>query len=239
MAKILVLAHSGFGKSTSLGAIPELNIQGLNPDETFVITATSKPLPFRGSAKIYKVCERGKPPAEGNRIISNDGHLIARAINYVAQNRKEIKNIVIDDSNYIMQDYYMDNALKKGYDVFKEIGVFMNAIFKAMEEAADINFIMIAHPEEYRDSNLDTISYRYKTVGKMTADYITPEGKFDIVLFGKQSYDTKEKKVTKQFVTNYDGQYPAKSAPGMFEELYIPNDLGYVIAAVNEYYGEE
>lgn len=47
---------------------------------------------------------------------------------------------------------------------------------------------------------------------------------------------TNDKKVLKQFVTNYDGQFPAKSPVGMFEETYIPNDLGYVISKVEEYY---
>lgn len=70
----------------------------------------------------------------------------------------------------------------------------------------------------------------------MTQDYITPEGKFDIVLFGKQTYDEQTKKVTKQFVTNFDGQFPSKSAPEMFEDLYIPNDLGFIVEKVNKYY---
>jgi hypothetical protein len=112
----------------------------------------------------------------------------------------------------------------------------MDAIFSAMETSSDVNFIMMAHYEEFKDSSADTISYRYKTTGKMVNDYITPEGKFDIVLYGKQSYDEQEKKVTKQFVTNYDGQFPAKSPVGMFEQTYIPNDLGAVIETVNEYY---
>lgn len=67
-------------------------------------------------------------------------------------------------------------------------------------------------------------------------DYITPEGKFDIVLFGKQSFDEQTKKITKNFVTNFDGRFPSKSPVGMFEELYIPNDLGYVEKAVRAYY---
>ena len=36
MAKILALAASGFGKSTSFGNIPELGIKGLDPNNTFV-----------------------------------------------------------------------------------------------------------------------------------------------------------------------------------------------------------
>lgn len=238
MAKVLILAPSGFGKTTSIGNIPELNLKGLNPGNTFIISATSKPLPFKGSNKSYKIIDPSQPPTKenGNRLISNNGAFISKCISYVVTNRPEIKDIVIDDSNYIMQDYYMANAMKKGYDVFKELGAAMNSIFVTMELYSNVNFFMMAHYEEYRDSNEDTISYRFKTVGKMVQDYITPEGKFDIVLFGKQSYDEQEKKVIKQFVTNFDGRFPAKSPVGMFKELYIPNDLGYVEDTINEYY---
>jgi hypothetical protein len=217
-----------------MGDIPELKIKGLNPETTFIISATSKPLPFRGSSKAYPI---GKPTdAAIKRYVSNNGDQIAAAIKYIIESRKEIKDIVFDDSNYVMQDYYMANALRKGYDVFKEIGKFMDAIFSAMELATSVNFIMMAHYEEYKDSSADTVSYRYKTTGKMVNDYITPEGKFDIVLYGKQSYDEQSKIVTKQFVTNYDGQFPAKSPVGMFKDTYIPNDLGVVIDVVNKYY---
>lgn len=238
MAKILILAPSGFGKSTSIGHLPEIGIEGLNPNDTFVISATSKPLPFRGSNKFFRVVDSLAPPTKenGNRLISNHGTFIAKTINYILANRPEIKNIVIDDANYIMQDYYMANSAKKGYDTFKEIGASMGSVFTAMENSSSVNFYMMAHYEEYRDSNEDTISYRFKTVGKMVQDYITPEGKFDIVLFGKQSFDEQTKKITKNFVTNFDGRFPSKSPVGMFEELYIPNDLGYVEKAVRAYY---
>ena len=65
--------------------------------------------------------------------------------------------------------------------------------------------------------------------------YITPEGKFEIVLYGKASFDEKEKKSIREFVTNDDRVYPSKSPVGMFD-LYIPNDLGYVVDKINEYY---
>ena len=234
MAKVLVLGASGFGKTTSIGNIPEFNIKGLNPEETFIISATSKPLPFKGSKRSYPV---GKPnDKDVRRYVTNEGDKIAAAIEYILENKPEIKNIVLDDSNYVMQDYYMANALRKGYDVFKEIGVFMDKIFSAMEKSWNVNFFMLAHFEEFRDSSADTVSYRFKTTGKMTQDYITPEGKFDVVLYGKQSYNEQDKKVTKQFVTNYDGQFPSKSPVGCFDELYIPNDLGYVADKLEEYY---
>jgi hypothetical protein len=74
-----------------------------------------------------------------------------------------------------------------------------------------------------------------KTIGKMLDNKVTLEGLFTIVLYGKQTWDDKEKKVSKHFVTNFDGQYPAKSPVGMFEETYILNDLGAVAKAINVY----
>ena len=137
-----------------------------------------------------------------------------------------------------MQDYYMAKAITGGYDVFKKIGYFMGNIFTAIENVPnDKNFIVMAHFEEYKDSNTDTISFRLKTVGKMVSDYITAEGKFEIVLFGKQAVEEKEDKkiLIKKFVTNFDGQYPAKSPYGMFSDIYIPNDLGFIKNQIDEY----
>ena len=69
--------------------------------------------------------------------------------------------------------------------------------------------------------------------------YITPEGKFEIVLFGKATFKESDKKSIREFVTNDDGLYSsAKSPIGMFGNLYINNDLGYVTKRVTEYYEE-
>jgi hypothetical protein len=69
---------------------------------------------------------------------------------------------------------------------------------------------------------------------KMVQEYLTPEGKFDVMLFGKSQYNESVKKVEKFFVTENDGQYPAKSQ-GLFYDLYIKNDMGLVVDAVRNY----
>jgi hypothetical protein len=238
MSKILILAQSGFGKTTSIAKIPELGHIGLDPNETYIISVTSKPLPFGASGGVYKIVTPDNFN-EGRRVVTSNGVVVSQIIKLISDPKSPIKNIVLDDSNYLMQDYYMARAVAGGYDVFKEIGKMMHGIFAAAENLrADQNFIMMAHYEEYRDSSSDTISYRYKTVGKMVQDYITPEGKFDIVLFGKQTINESEKKIEKKFVTNYDGQFPAKSPIGMFKETYIPNDLGLVVKTINEFYNQ-
>jgi hypothetical protein len=229
MSNILLLAESGFGKSHSIGKFDELGHIGLDPTKTFIISVTNKPLPFRGWKKNYVLCEC--KPTTGNYMINNGGTSIADTIAFIAESRLDIENIVIDDMQYIMSDYYMQKAKKGGFDVFKDIGFFMGKIFHAFQKFTRGNIIVTSHYEPTNDD-----SYKAKTVGKMVDQYLTIEGKFEIVLYGRQEYDEKSKKAVKQFVTNYDGQYPAKSPYGMFEDLYIKNDLGFVISKLNEYY---
>jgi hypothetical protein len=109
--------------------------------------------------------------------------------------------------------------------------------FKGFPE--DKNIICCAHYEEYKDKNGDSISYKFKTTGKMVDDYITPEGKFDIILFGKVGYDPENKKPIKHFVKEFDGEYPAKDSLGALDDLpdEIPNDLSIVVDKLREIYG--
>ena len=235
MAKILVLAKSGFGKSTSIGEIPELGIKGLDPSTTYLISAVNKPLPFRGANKKFVMTTYENPTA-GNRVVTNDAEQVANLITMVGHPDSPFETIVLDDMNYISQDYYMKNALKGGWDTPKKIGYGMGLIFDAINSVPENKTIIcLAHFEEYKDKNGDSISYRYKSTGNMVDQYITPEGKFEIVLYGKATYDNKEKRSIREFVTNDDGVYPAKSPVGMLD-LYVPNDLGYIVDAVKAYY---
>ena len=235
MPKILVLAPSGFGKSTSLGQIPELGIKGLNPEETFLISVTSKPLPFKGSASAYPICQPGDLTS-GRRIITDNAKDIAFIFNALAAS--PFKNIVWDDSNYVMQNWYMANALAKGWDAPKQIGYMMGQIFDAIEklDALGKNIFILAHGESVPGPD-GRIYMKYKATGKMVDEYLTVEGKVDVTLIGISRYDATDKKAVKEFLTNENEQYSsAKSPVGMFDRQLIPNDLGLVADKIAEYY---
>lgn len=236
MARILCLAPSGFGKSTGIGAVPEFELKGLSPEDTYVISVTSKPLPFRGSAKQFPVTTITEL-AKGRRVISNKPEEIEKVLLTLALPESPIKNVVIDDFNYIMQDYYMDNALKTGWDTPKKIGFDMNKIFKAMEKFESTkNVIVLAHGEDVPKPD-GRIYTKMKTTGKMVDEYVTPEGKFDVVLVGRSKFA--DKKVIKEYITNEDETYSSPKSPvGMFTEPYIGNDLGAIIEQINKYYHE-
>lgn len=237
MPKILVLAPSGFGKSTSIGQVPELEIQGLDPEETYIISVTSKNLPFKGSAGAYPVTTSSNLKG-GRRVITNNAKELEAILLNLAES--PFKNIVWDDANYVMQDWYMSNALAKGWDAPKTIGFFMGRIFDAIEklDSAGKNIFILAHGEAV--PNPDGRTYmKFKTTGKMVDEYLTIEGKVDVTLIGISRYDSASKKVIKEYLTNENEQYAsAKSPIGMFEEQFIPNDLGIVVNKLLEYYGQ-
>ena len=241
MAKILVLAKLGFGKTTSWAGREKLGIKELDPKETYVIQCIGRGVPNPN----YKLCPSNevKDMAKGNRVqVDNITGLdrFKRVADFIEFLKKSpFKNIVIDDFNYLAQDFYMANAMKGGWDTPKQIGYGMGLIFDAMKGLPeDKNIICCAHYEEYKDKNGDSISYKFKTTGKMVDDYITPEGKFDIILFGKQTFDAESKKPLKVFVKEFDGEFPAKDSIGVLDALdnEIPNDLSIVVNAIKEFY---
>lgn len=242
MCKILVLAKSGFGKTTSYCGREKLGIKGLNPKETYLIQCIGRAIPNRNY--VLTKSPEIKDLTTGNRVqvdtITGQERFkrVADIIN--ALKSSPYKNIVIDDFNYLSQDYYMANAMKGGWETPKQIGYGMGLIFDAFRGfPEDKNIICLAHYEEYKDKNGDSISYRFKSIGNMVDGYITPEGKFDIILFGKSSFDAEKKVAVKEFVKEFDGEFPAKDSIGALDNLpdTIPNDLFIVVEELRKIYG--
>lgn len=241
--KILVLAHSGFGKTTAACPIPELNIKGLDPKSTFFITTTSRELPYRGGFKDYKtgslkeLSEMGRTKKIFNRLITDNPKTIAKAL-YLLNSIPIFTDVVVDDYNYVMQNYYASNAVVGGFDVFKSIGDGQSKVFKVLDTAfasPTKNLWILAHPEEGVSEGMRE-RYIMKTAGKMVRQYLTPEGKFDMIVCGHSSWDDVENKAKKVFITNeHELISGAKTFPGMFE-LEIPNDFGYMKEKIKEYY---
>lgn len=232
---IAVVTESGFGKSTSYGQIPELNIMGLAAEETLVVNIKGKPLPFKGWRKLYKPIDPNKRPDTENYLETTDPALIIKTLQFFDASRPDIKNVLIDDYQYLMAEEFMANALKTGFDKYNKLAKNAYDVINAgLKMRSDINFIILTHAETDKEGQ-----WKMKTIGKMLDEKVTLQGLFTVVLYGKETYDATEKKVSKKFVTNFDGDYPAKSPVGMFEEIYIPNDLGLVVQKINQYYNGE
>lgn len=218
-----IVGQSGCGKSSS--------IRTLNPKETFIINIASKPLPFKGWRSAYSIWNKENP--SGNYINTSDVQTIGAILNYIDKKRSEIKNVIIDDAQFIMGFEYMDRASEKGFQKFTEIAQKFYSILKSgISLRDDLNLIMTCHSENIGTS--DEPMYKIKTLGKMLDNTITVEGLFTYVLFAeiKEGEDGKPNYV---FQTHSDGTTTAKSPMGCFEEDYIPNDLQLVLDKIAEY----
>lgn len=220
---ILILGESGNGKSTSL--------RNLNPAETFIITTTSKPLPWRGWKKNYTKWD-SKTPDKGNLFQTSKATNIIQIARYISAKRPEIKNIIIEDAQYSMSFDFMDRRKEKGYDKFNDIGGDFTDLLRMTDTLDDrLKLVFISHSENTGDAM--NPHYTLKTIGKMVNEKITPEGLFTYVFYALaiKGDETMEYK----FLTNNDGEHVAKTPMGMFEDLLIDNDLNEIIKVIDAY----
>lgn len=220
MSKLIALVgDTGSGKSHS--------IQYLNPQETYVINVAGKELPFKGSAKLYNRDNK-------NYKDVSDTLEVHRLLKTLSDTAPHIKNVIIEDGNYLMAFNLVAKATETGYTKFSVMAQQMvNMIQEAKKLRDDLTIIYFSHQEEVEDGG-DIVAYKMKTAGKMIDNNIKMEGLFTVVLYAIT--ETKGDKTEYFFITNRYKKYPAKSPQGMFPELKIENNMQVVVDTVNEYY---
>lgn len=239
MARICILGDTGGGKTTAVHGDKDLGIKGADPKVTYIITSTNKRMGRGGSIKWpiipnFSLATTAVQLKDYRRIVTNDPELVAHAITLLAQT--PIHNIIVDDFNYLMQDMYMAKALSSGWDTPKLIGFKIGKIFAAIEKLTeDKNIVLMAHGEVYTETN-GKKGYRMKTTGNMVNEYATPEGKFEITLVAMSQTDTITQQTKKVFLTRDDGVYTSAKCQGVFKDLYIPNDMGYVLDECDKFF---
>jgi hypothetical protein len=116
---------------------------------------------------------------------------------------------------------------------------FQQIIAKCEEMRDDINVFLMLHAEDVQSDKITT-GYKVSTIGSLIDNQYNPVEVVPMVLYSAVRYDDKGN-ASYGFYTHrfMDGtiEIPAKSPDEMFADDFIPNDLGVVVKAMNEYYG--
>lgn len=215
-----IVGATGTGKSTS--------IKHLDPKETYIINTAKKELPFKGAEKMYNA--DNKNYKEVDEITE-----ITRLLKTLSEKAPHIKNVVIEDSNYMMAFRMADKANEVGFQKFTVLAKDMVDLFReARRLRDDLKIFYFTHPETVEDSG-EIVGYKMKTSGKMLDNQIVLEGLFTICLYTHVD-EAKDGTASYSFVTNRYKKYPAKSPDGMFTDIKIPNNLQLVVNTIDEYY---
>ena len=215
-----IVGQTGTGKSTS--------IKHLDPKETYIINVAKKELPFKGSEKLYNVDSKNYKEAD-------DANEISRLIKAISDKAPHIKNIIIEDSNYIMGFTMVAKATETGFTKFSLMAKDMvDLVRTARQLRDDLIVFYFTHPETIEDGG-EIVGYKIKTAGKLIDNQINLEGLFTVVLYTNVE-EKKDGAVDYNFVTNRYKKFPAKSPDGMFAEIKIPNNLQEVCNTIREYY---
>lgn len=210
----LILGESGTGKSSSL--------RNLKQENTLLIQAVPKPLPFK--AIDWKHATKETP--DGSIFVTDNSVKIVQAMQ---RTTKEI--IILDDFQYTMSNEFMRRVLDKetgnaAFAKYNEIARFAWDIFQAAAQLPKNKRVYILSHTQTDDSGHTKI----KTIGKLLDEKITIEGLVTIVM------RTHRINGNYVFSTKNSGNDTVKTPLGLFEEEHIENDLAAVDAAIVEYY---
>ena len=222
---VMLLGKSGTGKSTS--------VKGLDPKETVVINVLGKRLPFKGSQGLYN--------AQSNNLFHRDDYQsIITLLGQIDKSAPHVKNVIIDDMIYVMRKEYFKRAKETGYGKYTELAQHFQQMVSTCEGLrGDLNMFFILHSEDIQ-SDKTTTGYKVSTVGNLVDNQYNPLEVVPMVLYSSVVYDDKGQAKYGFYTHRFkEGtvEIPAKTPDGMFEEDFIPNDLGLVVKAMNEYYG--
>jgi len=215
-----IVGSTGTGKSTS--------IKHLDPKETYIINVAKKELPFKGADKLYNAESK-------NYKEIDDANEITRLLKTISEKAPHIKNVIIEDSNYIMGFNIVSKATEIGFTKFSIMARDMVELFReARKLRDDLKVFYFTHPETIEESG-EVVGYKIKTAGKLIDNQIVLEGLLTICLYTYVD-ENKDGTSTYNFVTNRFKKYPAKSPDGMFADIKIPNNLQEVANKIDEYY---
>lgn len=256
MSKILCLGKSGFGKSLGFFGSERRGIKGIMSKGVMIVRCSGKAVAVGNKKEIFK-----EYSYESDYDKINYKELFSGAYNTISVTQCQINarfgvvaNIVktfnatkgngidiliIEDFNYLAQDFYMANARKGGWDCPKNIGLGMATIFAEIDKVELGRRVYVtSHYDTETDENGNIKQIKMKTIGSMVDKFITPEGKFDIVLIGEMQNQEGSRIAKRCYVYEGDETSIAKDCldafPIEWEGVTSSNDMWIIDEAIEK-----
>ena len=206
---IIITGPSGSGKSSSM--------RNLDPKTTAVINTERKQLPFKNAKEFMNVPV--KSVSEFHSALDK------------AMSSDKVSTIIIESFTSLIEIIFREADIRyKGFDVWSYYNKEIDKILDKSKNS-DKYVIFTAIDGVYDGDN--GVEERYVAVdGNRWKKRVEKE--FVIALF--TDVHKGDEGVKYRFRTNTTGRDSAKSPMGMFEDLHIPNNLGKVVEACEEYY---
>ena len=222
-----IFNQSGGGKTTSIiinpdGTYNPKEYKGMDPEETVIINADKKKLPFKSEKWVENT----------NVFITSNSVEITTLLKKIGSGSK-IKSVIIDTINGIMVDKEMLESKKLTYDKWADLAKDIYEIISVANTLRDdIIVYFMGHVTLYTD--IDGNESKCLITNGRKLEKIKLESKLPIVLFG-----TVERGMNgdnKYYFETQSNRSTAKSPLGMFKEFKIPNSLKLVDDTIRQYY---
>jgi hypothetical protein len=234
MHKILYLAETGFGKTSSL--------RKLNPKETAILNIDMKPLPLQGWRTNYRTVRDKDDKVDFLETNYYEGENPSTVLKVLERWEAQawIKTIVIDTITHMVTHDYMANAIGKDFKAYQAMGKHFYDIIEFVRRSKK-NVVVNGHIGRKID-DLGNVVWDMKVQGNMIKDLV-PASYFTTVLVGEI---IREKDKAPRYVvrTQSEGNDPAKS-PASFDpvtdepttalELYEPNDMARIFEKLEKF----
>ena len=159
---LLLVGPSGSGKSTSL--------ETLEPTQTFIINVKNKALPFKGWKSNYVPFSKENP--NGNYIGTDDAATIIKIMQHVSDKMPHIKQLIVEDFQYMSANDYMRRSSETGFNKFVIIGKNIYDVADLHNKLRDdLTVVYINHDDESTDAMGDR-KIKAKTIGKVVDNVI-------------------------------------------------------------------
>ncbi len=198
------------GKS---GSGKSTSMRNFKSDEVGIINTISKPLPFKNVNEL--------------KTINTDNYLDVKKI----LEKSKSRSVIIDDAGYLITNQFMREHSSVGggnavFSLYNQIADNFWSLTEKIKELPEDKIVYLLMHEEKNDFG----DIKPKTIGKLIDEKVCLEGLFSIVLRAKKQDNNY------LFFTQSTENDVAKSPIGMFEELFIENDLKKVDDIIREYY---